>query len=138
MLGFQDGQCSSNEHTAHVHYMDTLKENVLLINSYFGTPAFNPGIQLGSCYSIFSFMCMFCRLLFVLLSFFFWPLCCLSFFDLRVLFTPLVSSNSSLNLTVRYYGCVYVDSSSILFAIIGNCVHCNITFKSIFIFKYYF
>ena len=30
------------------------------------------------------------------LSFFFWPLCCL-FFDIRILITPLVSSNSSLN-----------------------------------------
>ena len=28
---------------------------------------------------------LFCRSLFVLLSFFFWPLCCLSFFDLRIL-----------------------------------------------------
>jgi hypothetical protein len=25
----------------------------------------------------------------------FWPLCCLSFFDLRIMITPLVSSNSS-------------------------------------------
>jgi len=33
--------------------------------------------------------------LFVLLFFFFWPLCCLSVFDLRILITPLVSSNSS-------------------------------------------
>ena len=54
-----------------------------------------PGFQWGSCYSIFSFMCMFCRLLFVLLSFFFQPLCCLSFFDLRILIISLVSSNSS-------------------------------------------
>ena len=37
---------------------------------------------------------MFCRSLFVLLSFLFWPLCCLSFFDLQILITPLVSSNS--------------------------------------------
>ena len=29
------------------------------------------------------------------LSFFFWPLCCLSFFDLWIVITPLVSSNSS-------------------------------------------
>ena len=29
------------------------------------------------------------------LSFFFWPLCCLSFFDLRIPITPLVSSISS-------------------------------------------
>jgi len=36
---------------------------------------------------------VFCRSLFVLLSFFFWPLRCLSFFDLWILITPpLVSS----------------------------------------------
>jgi hypothetical protein len=40
-------------------------------------------------------MCMFCRSLFVLLYFFIWPLCCLFFFDIRILITPLVSSNSS-------------------------------------------
>ena len=34
-----------------------------------------------------SFMCMFCRLLFVLLYFFFWPLCCL--FDIQILITSL-------------------------------------------------
>jgi hypothetical protein len=28
-------------------------------------------------------------------SFFFWPLCCLSFFDLPILISPLVSSNAS-------------------------------------------
>jgi hypothetical protein len=33
--------------------------------------------------------------LFVLLFVFFWPLCCLSVFDLRILITPLVSLNSS-------------------------------------------
>ena len=42
-----------------------------------------------------SFMCMFCRSLFVVLYFSFWPLCCLFFFDLRILVTPLVSANSS-------------------------------------------
>jgi hypothetical protein len=36
-------------------------------------------------------MFMFCRLLFVLLYFFFWPLCCLSF-DIRILITPLLYS----------------------------------------------
>jgi len=47
---------------------------------------------------VFSFMYILCRSLFVLLCFFFWPLCCLSFFDLRILITPLVSSNSSSHL----------------------------------------
>jgi hypothetical protein len=46
---------------------------------------FTPCFLWGSCYLIFSFMCMFCRSLYVLLSFFFWPLCCL-FFDLWILF----------------------------------------------------
>jgi hypothetical protein len=54
-----------------------------------------PRFLMGSCYSIFSFICMFCRSLFVLLYFLFWPLCCLFFFDIRILINPLVSSNSS-------------------------------------------
>jgi hypothetical protein len=41
------------------------------------------------------FCVVFCRSLFVILSFFFWSLCCLFFFDLRILIIPLVSSNSS-------------------------------------------
>ena len=38
---------------------------------------------------------MCCRSFFVLLYFFCWPLCCLFFFDIQILITPLVSSNSS-------------------------------------------
>jgi len=54
---------------------------------------------------------VFCRSLFVRLSFvflaivlsvlFFWPLCCLSFFDIRILISPLVSSNSSYSQTIK-------------------------------------
>jgi hypothetical protein len=69
-------------------------------------------------YSIFSFMCMFCRPFFVLLCFFFWPLCCL-FFDIRILITPLVSSNSSfLSIFFSPLYCMSFDSghpSDILF-----------------------
>ena len=54
-----------------------------------GTPKSTPGFQWGSCYSIISCMCMFCISLFVLLYFFFWPLCCLFFFDLWILITSL-------------------------------------------------
>ena len=39
------------------------------------------------------FCVMFCRSLFVLLSFFPWPLYCLPFFDVRLLVTPLTYSN---------------------------------------------
>ena len=58
-------------------------------------PGFTSSFQWASCYSIFSFICLLCRWLFVLLYFFYWPLCCLFFFDIRILITSLVSSNSS-------------------------------------------
>jgi hypothetical protein len=45
----------------------------------------------SSCYSIFSFMCMFCRSLFVLLYFFFCSLRCLFFFDIWILITHIFS-----------------------------------------------
>jgi hypothetical protein len=49
---------------------------------------------------------VFWRLLFVPLSFFFWPLCCLALFDLLILNAPFVSSSSSLwvrlSTVVRY------------------------------------
>ena len=48
---------------------------------------------MGLCYSIVSFICMFCRSLFVLLYFLFCPFCCLFFFNIPILLTPLVSSN---------------------------------------------
>jgi hypothetical protein len=51
----------------------------------------HPDFLWGSCYLIFSFMCMFCRSLFVLLYFFIWPSCCL-FFDLQILVTSLLKS----------------------------------------------
>ena len=47
---------------------------------FYFAPEWTPGFQLDSCFFIFSFICMFCRWLFVLLSFFFWPLCSLFFF----------------------------------------------------------
>jgi hypothetical protein len=49
-----------------------------------GAPEFILGFSWGSCYSIFSFMCMFCRSLFVLLYFFFRPLCFLFLFDIDI------------------------------------------------------
>jgi hypothetical protein len=48
----------------------------------------------GSCYPILVFCVMFCRSLFVPLSFYFWPLYCLSFLLIKI--AHLVFSNSSL------------------------------------------
>ena len=50
----------------------------------FRTHEFTPGFQWDSCYSIFSFICMFCRSLFVFFYLFCWPLCCLLFFEVHV------------------------------------------------------
>jgi hypothetical protein len=48
------------------------------------------------------FCVLFCSSLFVLLSLFFWPLCCLFVFNLRLLITLLASSNYSSNLFIHY------------------------------------
>ena len=71
-------------------------------------PRSPPVFSRGSCYSIFIFMCMISRSLFVLLYFFFWPLCCLFFFDIRNLITPSVSSNSSSYILVVYASRYYI------------------------------
>ena len=62
-----------------------VQQELLTLPEYLSSPRF----YWGSCYSIFSFMCMFSRSLFVLLYLFFWPLCCLLFFDIRILITSL-------------------------------------------------
>ena len=54
-----------------------VEQELLILSEHLSSP---PSFWWGSCYSIFSFMCMFCGSLFVLLYFFFWPLSCLSFF----------------------------------------------------------
>ena len=77
------------------HEIPVLPDHLVSIHLPSGAPEFTPGFQWDSCYSIFSFICMFCRSLFVLLYFLFWPLCCLFVFDIRILIAPLVSSNSS-------------------------------------------
>jgi len=86
-----------------------------------GAPEFTPGFKWGACCSIFSFMCMSCRSLFVLLSFLFWLLCCL-FFDLQVLITPLVSSNSSclyLIFVVAFLSCIVLLRTVVIYIIVG-------------------
>ena len=67
------------------------------------------------------FCVVFCRSLFVLLSFFFRPLCCLSFLGLRILISPLVSSNSSCQYNVSL---VYCLSFSFVHCIICPSIYC--------------
>ena len=70
-----------------------VEQELLTLPGHLSLP---PVLSGGSCYSIFSCMCICCRSLFVLLYLFFWPLCCLFLFNIRILITPLVSWNSSM------------------------------------------
>ena len=68
-------------------------------------------------YSIFCFICMFCRSLFVLLCFSFWPLCCLFVFEIRILNTPLVSSLMATFVPTWFSACetiIVINTSNIL------------------------
>ena len=60
---------------------------------------------------------MFCRSLFVVFSFFFWPLCCLFFFDLLILINSLVSLSSSQNTPIYSIFVFHV------FQIVQKCPH---------------
>jgi hypothetical protein len=64
-------------------------------------------------------MCMFCRSLFVLLYLFFWPLCCLFFFDIRILITLWYILAIVLSVLFRH-----TDSDYSLVSF-GHCVFCS-------------
>ena len=71
------------------------------------------------CYSIFSFMCMFCGSLFVLLYVFFWPLRCLFVYDIQILITsPWFLLAIALSVRLRYTDSDYLPLVSL------NSVYC--------------
>ena len=74
------------------HSLPVLERELLTLPEHLSSPPVFSGVRVTR--SLVLYVC-FCRTLFVLLYFFFWPLCCLFFFDIRILIAPLVSSNSS-------------------------------------------
>jgi hypothetical protein len=74
------------------------EQELLTLPEHMSSPPLFSGVRVTR-----SFMCMFCRSLSVLLYFFFWPLCCLFFFDIRILITPLVTSYSSIDIVILWY-----------------------------------
>jgi hypothetical protein len=94
-----------------VHYLidnkciETKGKHILITKSNTIHPSRAPEFILGfywdSCRSVFSFLVvvlfLLCNDRCFLLSFFFWPLYCLSYFCWRLLITPLLSSNSPLH-----------------------------------------
>ena len=96
----------------------TLEQEVLTLPEHMcSTPVFS-GVRAAQS---LVFCGVFCRSLFVILSFLFWPLYCLSFFDLRFLTTHLVSSAFSYG----GYCCLfylYGFRSYFNFVVWGRCV----------------
>ena len=69
--------------------MSLVEQELLTLPEHLCSPPVFSGVRVTR--SLF----LYCRSLFVHLYLFFWPLCCLFFFDIRILITPLVSSNYS-------------------------------------------
>jgi len=66
-----------------------VEQELLTLSEHLSSPPVFSGVRVT--WSLVFCVCFVDRCL----SFFFWPLCCLYIFDLRILITPLVSSNSS-------------------------------------------
>ena len=62
-----------------------VEQELLTLPDHLSSPPVFNGVHVTR--SLVLYVC-FCRSLFVLLYFFFWPLCCLFFFDIRILIAP--------------------------------------------------
>ena len=86
-------QCTNTEHIRSLsRWLPLVEQELLTLPKHMSSPPVLSGVRVTRS---LVFMCMFCRSLFVLLYIFFWPLCCLFFFDIRILIHPLVSSSTS-------------------------------------------
>jgi len=82
--------CRFNSSLYYNYWENNYKLKLKLHSAHSSPPVFS-----GVCVPRSLVLCVcFVYRYFVLLAFFFWPLCCL-FFNLRILITPLVSSKSS-------------------------------------------
>ena len=70
-----------------------MEQELFTLPEHMSSPPVFSGVRVTQ--SLVLCACMFCSSLFFLLYFFFWPLYCLFFFDIRIPITPLVSSNTS-------------------------------------------
>jgi hypothetical protein len=80
----------------------------------FGGPVYFSDVRLDRCV-------IFCKWLFVLLSFFFWSLYCL-WFDIRLLITSLVSSNRSYRLR-NVYAIIWTSLLTLKWNTIDRSIH---------------
>ena len=77
--------------------MSLVEQELPTLPEHLSSPPIFSGVRVTR--SLVLYVC-FVWSLFVLLYFFFWPLCYLFFFDIRTLIAPLVSSNSSYQLSL--------------------------------------
>ena len=87
--------CTCVKHDFHMRWYLTEKQQVVHVwQELLTLPGYitSGGIRVAQSLIV---CVIFCRLLFVCLSFFVFPLCCQSFFDLRLPIAPLESSNIS-------------------------------------------
>ena len=73
--------------------MPPVEQEMLTLPEHLSSPPVFSGVRVTR--SLVLYVCFVDRC-FSFCTFFFWALCCLFLFDLRILITPLVSSNSSL------------------------------------------
>ena len=72
-----------------------VEQEQLTLPEHMSSPPVFSGVRVTRSWVLCVCFVKLCRSLFLLLYFFFLPFCCLFFFDIRILITPLVSSNSS-------------------------------------------
>jgi hypothetical protein len=89
---FPDSRIITEFVTRLTRCVPLVEQELPTLPDHLGSPPVFSGVRVTR--SLVLCVC-FSRSLFVLLHFFFWSLCCLFVFDIRILITPLVSSNSS-------------------------------------------
>jgi hypothetical protein len=82
----------------------TARKELPTLPEHLSSPRF---FFMGPCFSILIFRVVLCRSLLVLFSLFLVPLCCLSLYDLRIVITPLVSSDSSCQFLFKMFLSLY-------------------------------
>jgi hypothetical protein len=91
--------CSNSRHitgfvTRLTRRVPLVEQELLTLPEQLTSPPVFSGVRVTR--SLVLYVCFVDRCL-SFCTFFFWPLCCLFFFDIRILIAPLVSSNSSLS-----------------------------------------
>ena len=83
----------------------------------------HPDFKRGSCCLIFSICGVF-----AILSFLFWSLHCLSFFDIQLTFDGCIACSSKFDLRLTFDGCIACSSKFDLRLTFGGCINCSSKF----------